>query len=434
MTALLENESPRATMPASSARKAIVTVGMGFGDEGKGATVDFLVRAVDADLVVRYSGGGQAGHNLELPDGRRHTFSQFGAGTFAGARTYLGPRMIVSPATMLPEAEHLRKLGVTAPFDLLTVHPDCLISTRYHVLMNRLRELARGDARHGSCGLGIGETRRYWINHGTDAVVASDLLDRNTLIAKLTLLRERMLLDMQELPKLDRALSIEMHETRTADEASMLQFASAEFTFSRDLPAGQTVVFEGAQGVLLDEWHGFHPYTTWSTVTDLHAREMIDSAGIDDVTVLGITRAYSTRHGAGPFPTECRRMTEQIRDPGNIPNDWQGRIRSGPLDLVLLRYAAEVCGIDALVVNGLDQLPPTPQVCTAYHEFDTLAIPHSIAEQKKSTQRLQSVTPVLRDVSSDELLDELRTIAPVAIEGHGPRHVHRRFMSAAVSS
>ena len=80
--------------------RAVITVGLGFGDEGKGATVDFLTRELSAGLVVRYCGGAQAGHNVELPDGSRHTFSQFGAGTLAGAKTYLGPRMIISPATM----------------------------------------------------------------------------------------------------------------------------------------------------------------------------------------------------------------------------------------------------------------------------------------------------------------------------------------------
>ena len=163
--------------------KAIITVGLGFGDEGKGATVDYLTRSLKADLVVRYCGGAQAGHNVQLPDGRRHTFSQFGAGTLAGARTYLGPKMIINPATLVPEAEHLQSLGVSSPMKSLTTHPDCLLATTYHVAMNRLREFARGTNRHGSCGLGIGEARSYWLRYGQDAVVAEDLLDRPTLLS-----------------------------------------------------------------------------------------------------------------------------------------------------------------------------------------------------------------------------------------------------------
>src|SRR5271166_6015937 len=105
-------------------KRAILTVGLGFGDEGKGATVDHLTRKFEADLVVRYCGGSQAGHNVELPDGRRHTFSQFGAGTLARDQdrpgTYLGSSVVIDPPAMLREAQHLSELGVTDPMGLLT--------------------------------------------------------------------------------------------------------------------------------------------------------------------------------------------------------------------------------------------------------------------------------------------------------------------------
>src|SRR6059058_5940908 len=128
-------------------RRAIITVGLGFGDEGKGATVDFLFRHHDADLVVRYSGGSQAGHNVQLPDGRRHTFAQFGAGTLAAGlarpRTYLGPQVVIDPPALLREAQHLAELGVKTPTDLLTIHPRCLVTTLWHKTLNRLREMSR---------------------------------------------------------------------------------------------------------------------------------------------------------------------------------------------------------------------------------------------------------------------------------------------------
>src|SRR5438067_7146823 len=113
-------------------RRAIVTVGLGFGDEGKGAAVDFLCRRHDADLVVRYSGGSQAGHNVQLPDGRRHTFSQFGAGTLAGVSTYVAAPVVLHPTALVREAAHLEELGVAAPFRTLTVHPRLLIPPRLH--------------------------------------------------------------------------------------------------------------------------------------------------------------------------------------------------------------------------------------------------------------------------------------------------------------
>ena len=110
-----------------------------------------------------------------------------------------------------------------------------------------------------------------------------------------------------------------------------------------NLPEYSTAIFEGAQGVLLDEWRGFHPYTTWSTVTLQHALDMVAESRADEVCMLGLTRAYTTRHGAGPLPTWTNDLDRRLRDQGNPTNAWQGTIRNGWLDLVLLRYAAHGC-------------------------------------------------------------------------------------------
>lgn len=419
--------------------KAMITVGLGFGDEGKGATIDYLAselvrKAVAAGrphggLVVRYSGGAQAGHNVELADGRRHTFSQFGAGTLQGVPAWLGPRMIVAPATLPPEADHLQSLGVVDPWALLSVHPDALISTGYHVAMNRLREIARGEGRHGSCGLGIGESRSYWLKHGPDAITAGDLADRRGLVRKLTLLRERLLIEMQELPKLDREWADLLHGLRPSQEADLLQQDSQRLTVRELPPPFETALFEGAQGVLLDEWHGLHPYTTWSTVTPLHARELCEEWGIDDVTTLGITRAYSTRHGAGPFPTYSPAMTAALPDRGNPANAWQGSLRAGPLDLVLLDYAARICEIDELAVTCLDQLPAQPSVVRHYAESSRLALPRGLKEQEQLTRFLSGVTPLVERTSELDLLASLEAIAPVSLLARGPKLTDRTLRS-----
>ncbi len=406
--------------------KAIITVGLGFGDEGKGATVDYLTRTLQADLVVRYCGGAQAGHNVVLPDGRRHNFAQFGAGTLAGAATYLGPRMVISPSTVVPEAEHLQELGVSNPLARLSVHPQCLVATVYHSCLNRLRELARGADRHGSCGLGIGETRSYWLRYGADAIVAEDLRDRRQLTAKLALLRDRCLLDMQELPKLDRTWSALLHESMPPAEAEHLMAASAALSLRDRLPDCRTAIFEGAQGILLDEWRGFHPHTTWSTVTPQHAWEILAELGVTDAPVWGITRAYMTRHGAGPFPTHDAELTRSLRDPGNPTNDWQGTLRSGPLDLVLLDYASRIAQVDAIVVNHLDQLPAEPRICTAYAGVELLEIPGSIREQEALTRQLQRAVPQYQRTSRQEMLERIGQIAPIAVTADGPAHGDRR--------
>jgi adenylosuccinate synthase len=409
---------------------AIITVGLGFGDEGKGATVDFLVRERDADLVVRYSGGAQAGHNVVLPDGRRHSFAQFGAGTLAGVKTWLGPRMILSPATMIPEADHLRSMGVRDPFALLEAHPDCLLSTHYHVCMNRLREYARGKERHGSCGLGIGEARHYWLRYGAEAVVAEDLRHRSRLVQKLTLLRDRLLREARDLDPVDPECADQLAETAPAAEAEILCRAGSELRLSRRMPEAKLAVFEGAQGILLDERYGFHPHTTWSTVTPLHARELAAEGGFDDVEVLGVTRAYSTRHGAGPLPTHSSTMTTALADPGNPRNDWQGTMRAGPLDLVLLAYAGAVGRIDGLVVNGLDQLPSEFGVCTSYRDGRSLPLPRNLREQAALTGILEAADPVIETMTEERLLETLGEIAPVRMLGRGPSCRDRRVLEA----
>ncbi len=344
-------------------KQVIITVGLGFGDEGKGAVVDALTRRVGADLVVRYCGGSQAGHNVQLPDGRRHTFSQFGAGTLAPERprTYLGPAVVIDPPAILREADHLEELGIADATELLTVHPRCLVATFWHRALNQIREVSRKGKRHGSCGQGIGEARRYWLRYGQDAIFAADLADVAILRDKLELQRQRTLLALQHfVDRIDRDFlrDIDLWERSAADEARDLSEAIREgVTISAETPDYDTAIFEGAQGVLLDEYRGFHPHTTWSTVTTHHAWELVEQMEAEAVAVLGITRAYTTRHGEGPLPTFSPELTARLRDPGNPWNRWQGTMRCGWLDLPLLRYAAAAAGpLDGIVVNHLDRV------------------------------------------------------------------------------
>jgi len=415
-------------------KRAVIVEGLGFGDEGKGATVDFLVRELQADLVIRFCGGSQAGHNVELDDGHRHTFSQFGAGSLAGAATYLGEQMIIHPAAMRAEAAHLRRLTGRDPFAALAGHPRTLVSTLYHQELNRLRELARGAARHGSCGPGIGETRRYWLEHGQDAVTAADLQDLDLLVAKLELLRQRCLLEIESLmprvPGGQRGRAALFFEP-SRNIAANLHRLSAPLTIQPETPPFRTAVLEGSQGVLLDEWRGFHPYTTWSTVTLHHALAIAGEAGIDELCTLGVIRCYLTRHGAGPMPTRDRDLEEAIADRGNPPNPWQGRIRCGWPDLVLLRYAVAAAGgpIDGLVINGLDQLRGFPlRIATGYRRATgaprrhlPVAAAPCLAWQSRLASYLQQAEPVYERISLTDLETRLeREIAPQAIRSVGP--------------
>jgi adenylosuccinate synthase len=417
-------------------RRAVITVGLGFGDEGKGATVDFLARALGADLLVRYCGGSQAGHNVQLPDGRRHTFSQFGAGTLAPhrPRSYLGPNVVVDPPALRREADHLAELGVPHPTRLLTVHPHCLVTTHWHRALNRLRELARGADRHGSCGLGIGEARSYWLRHGQDAPCAADLRDPNALRAKLELQRQRALLELQGfLDALPGGVLAEfdLWGSSAQAEAEHLSASVAEgVTIGAEMPPCSTALFEGAQGVLLDEYRGFHPHTTWSTVTAHHAWELIEQMGTDAVAVLGVTRAYTTRHGEGPLPTFSADLTAGLRDPGNPHNPWQGGLRCGRLDLPLLRYAVAAAGpLDGLVVNHLDQITASEGwFCNSYQgDPPSLAQAPDLGWQARLTEQLRRAEPVLAPATAEEIVGALGTLAPVVLTAHGPTHEHRQL-------
>lgn len=416
-------------------KRAIITVGLGFGDEGKGATVDFLTRKFEADLVVRYCGGSQAGHNVQLPDGRRHTFSQFGAGTLAtgvNPRTYLGPNVIINPIGLAREAQHLAELGVRDPAKLLTMHPQCLVATPWHQSINRLRELSRGHARHGSCGQGIGEARRYWLDYGNDAVFAQDLRHLDVLRQKLELQRQRTLLEIQELVdgiSVDILNDLEGWSLNAEDMTLELYDALPEgVDIDAAIPDFRTAIFEGAQGVLLDEYKGFHPHTTWSTVTAHHAWELITSMNVDAVAVLGITRAYTTRHGEGPLPSFSAELTDRCQDIGNPWNSWQGSIRCGWLDLPLLRYAAACTGqLDGLVVNHLDEVRATDcRICTKYRNvtLEPSKAPR-LSWQGRLAQELKRAEPVFVPVTSDQILGSLDELARVVITSTGPTHEHR---------
>lgn len=426
-------------------RRATIVVDLGFGDAGKGALVDFLCRDEPVDLVVRYCGGSQCGHCVQLADGRRHVFSQFGSGTLAGVPAYLGPNVILNLEAMVAEATSLAKNFPEAgdPWALLTVHPDCLIATPYHRWMNQIAELARGSDRHGSCGHGIGETRRAWLNVPDSTLQVWQLKD-NYISSRDRLERAYQ----QFLPSVYRfaadARDRDEETSAAIQELAELFLSVGPGEIANDLAALATnitiepwaavpwwhAVFEGAQGVLLDESHGFPPHHTWSTTTDRHARELIAEAsgGFVQARTIGCVRAFSTRHGAGPFPSEDHALTVAWPDPGNLANRWQGELRVGAFDQMLHRYALTVQPVDGLAVSWLDMfnLEPEIPVCYAYDEPDRAerttawpASPYPVPErQHELGRRLAKCRPVVETVRTVDFFSSLG--APVWVPGRGP--------------
>ncbi len=361
--------------------QAIVITDLTFGDAGKGTLTDALARR-GASLVVRASGGAQAAHTVVDEAGREHVFHQFGSGTLVdGAQTLLSRFMLVNPLALHYEELELRALGVNDAAERMFIDAHALVTTPFQMIFNRLRELARGANRHGSCGLGIGETAADALDFGADVLRYGDLFDAALLRRKLlwhrdlklqqltpilTQLLEQTAEKSQICALLDQLNSEEeMEATREVFAAIAERFAIAPPDFlAQQLSQAGSTVFEGAQGVLLDENYGFHPYTTWSNTTPANALQLIEAAGCEvKTTVLGLTRAYQTRHGAGPFPTENAALTALLPEPHNPTNQWQGPFRAGWLDLSLLRYAIDVSGrIDGLVMTCLDRLEGLPEI------------------------------------------------------------------------
>lgn len=367
-----------------STQRAFLITDLQYGDAGKGSLVDYLARQHDdTHTVIRYNGGSQAAHNVITPDGRHHTFAQFGSAMFLPyTRTHLSRFMLIDPLALRAEARHLASLGVQNVFERTTIDRAALVITPYQQATNRLRELARGAGRHGSCGMGIGETMSDYLQHGDQVVLAGDLADVPTLKRKLTFLREtkRAVLESlrEALPATDQARELSaMFEDDEfvdvccevfADFAADVQLVDETY-FAQMMGRAGTVIFEGAQGVLLDEWFGFHPYTTWSTTTLKNAQTLLDEVGYSgEIIRYGLVRGTMSRHGAGPFVTEDVELTRKIPDMHNGLNDWQGNFRIGHFDAVAIRYATAVVGeFDGLVVSNLDRMVGLPTWRIASH-------------------------------------------------------------------
>ncbi len=432
---------------STPARRATVVVDLGFGDAGKGTLVDWLTRSQGVSLVVRWNGGAQAGHNVVLDDGRHHTFSQLGAGTFVpGVRTHLSEDVLVHPTALLVEARVLADKGVTDALARLSIAQSARVISPFHQAANRLRETAR---RHGTCGVGVGEAVRDALEHPGDALRMHHVVgDRSALRTLLRRVQERIrasLADVMTGVSSDEQWAIFDDTSVVARWVEAIEPLRRSAVVTSDDALSQlwrdrSVVLEGAQGVLLDEQVGFHPHTTWSCCTPALAHSLLRRHGWDgDVETIGVLRAYATRHGAGPFPTEDFRLADALPEHHNDAEGWQGAFRRGWPDLVLARYARDACpSLDALAITHLDRLGALPRwkAARAYESLDPdlatldreglcIALrPGDLAHQQRLTHALQQARPVYDALPSDpdRFVERVETELglPVTVTSHGP--------------
>lgn len=318
-----------------------VVCDLGFGDSGKGSIVDYLLSKVahpqKKTLVIRYCGGYQAAHHV-VHKGVRRRYCQIGAGSlqYPNVDTYIGPNFIWSPQHL--DREYFRN---EVYCNVTFIDSNALIATDYARFLNDLSFKTCPSI--GTCGAGIGVTREYWLQYGSDAIIARDLLNRKiTLNSKLELMRQRLCPAYRE----------------------VVEFALPSFAAIRvpDFYKYDSIIFEGSQGVLLDENYGIGApdHVTWSTTTMLHAEQIIKENNLDhEVRRIGVLRAYSTRHGSGPFQ-EDELLTQRLSplEVDNRSDGLQGRFKFGKLQPDLIKYALEVpnCDVDEIAVTCLDQL------------------------------------------------------------------------------
>lgn len=390
-------------------KRALVVVDMGYGDSGKGSMTDYLCRVHKAKLVVRFSGGPQCSHHVAVGD-TCHGFSQMGSGTFTCVPTYYSQHAIFEPFALFNERLALSGKGINMgdSHELFSVHEDTIVVTPWHWKLNRLKEQSRGKDRHGSCGFGVGEVRSDQLN-GYSVLRVKDLYDPLHILEEI---RDNKIADANQFGCPSRDLVNEKVE----ELASLYKNFAKSLNIVDEMPkVDGTVIFEGSQGILIDQELGFEPYRTWTDVTPQNARYVCAESGISDVHVLGLVPAIMSRHGPGPFVSEIRQEFETNNKEGR----WQGPVRWGTLDLVAMRYVLANVKIDSIALTHTDRRGVRPDypnyvTCEAY-ETDT-GFDYNIS-RSTSALTLMRCLPVRGKCNFEELQD---CLGPIEYISSGP--------------
>ncbi|MCA3211246.1 MAG: adenylosuccinate synthase [Burkholderiales bacterium] len=346
--------------------KNVVVVGTQWGDEGKGKMVDWLTENVDG--VVRFQGGHNAGHSLVV-NGRKTILRLIPSGILRPAvQCYIGNGVVLSPQALFAEIDELEAAGL-ATAGRIVVSGNCPLILDYHVALDKAREAKRGDAKIGTTGRGVGPA--YEDKVARRAIRTQDLFDAPRFAEMV-----REVLDYHNFV-LTRYLGAEAVDAaqvidgtlRVADRLKPM-IADVSHRLNSEMAAGKSFLFEGAQGTLLDVDHGTYPFVTSSNTV---AGAAAAGAGVAPQKlhyVLGITKAYSTRVGSGPFPTELLDADgEHLRIKGKEFGSVTGRPRRcGWFDAAALRRSVQVNGTTGLCITKLDVLDgmPVVKLCTGY--------------------------------------------------------------------
>ena len=342
-------------------------LGAQWGDEGKAKVVDYLTG--DADVVVRFQGGANAGHTIKVGD-LEFIFHLIPAGIIHPDKTcVIGNGVVLDPAAMFLEIEDLKARGISIEGRLFISRNAHLVMP-YHKLLEQASEERIGEGRIGTTGRGIGPCYRDKVNRST-GIRVGDLLDAD-------ILPDRIRANVREKNEiLEKIYGTEgLDEARTLEEyvafgERMAPYVADTSVYLNDaIDSGKNILFEGSQGTLLDIDHGTYPYVTSSNTT---AGGICTGSGIGPTKIteiVGVIKAYTTRVGNGPFPTELAgEMGERIREIGQEFGATTGRPRRcGWLDTVIVRYSARINGLSSLAITRLDILDELDEIkiCTHY--------------------------------------------------------------------
>ena len=395
---------------------AIVLVGAQWGDEGKGKATDLLGEQVD--YVVRYQGGNNAGHTVVTPDGEHFALHLLPSGILTpGVTCVIGNGVVIDPAVLIGEIDQLEARGIDT--SRLVISADAHLIMPHHRALDVVSERYLGKAKIGTTGRGIGPA--YGDKVARMGIRVQDLLDPGIFRAKLELaLREKNQLLVKVYNR--RAIEVDAVVAEYLGYAERLAplIADTRLVLDRALAEGARVLLEGSQGTLLDVDHGTYPFVTSSSPTAGGAAAGSGIGPTRITRVVGILKAYTTRVGEGPFPTELHdEFGEYLRKAGGEVGVTTGRLRRcGWFDAVIARYAGRVNGLTDLFLTKLDVLSSLERVpvCVAY-EIDG----ERVDEMPMTQTAMHHATPVYEYLDGwFEPLESAKTFAdlPAAAQAY----------------
>lgn len=363
-----------------------VILGLQWGDEGKGKIVDFFAK--DYDLVARFQGGPNAGHTLYVND-KKVVLHQIPSGVFReGIINLIGNGVVLDPITLKKECDTVASFGIDLKKTLFISERAHLILPTHRAL-DKAAELSKGNQKIGSTLKGIGPT--YMDKTGRNGLRVGDLLDKSFTTAYIKLrLKHQRLLDNYNFQEDITAWEEEFFEA--LEFLKQLNIVNGEYFINSKIKAGKKILAEGAQGSMLDIDFGTFPYVTSSSTISAGVCSGLGVAPQQIRDVIGITKAYCTRVGGGPFPTELENeIGEDLRKTGNEFGATTGRPRRcGWIDLVALNFACMINGVTKIVMTKADVLDAFKelQVCTSYNlnGKETREIPFQMDRQKPAPQ------------------------------------------------